>query len=66
MHLEEGLKERDALTLREAIAGDGLRSLEPEVPIFFNPMGMAAFDIAVAARYWREAVRRDIGIRLEA
>jgi 2,3-diaminopropionate biosynthesis protein SbnB len=66
LHLQEGLREEETLTLTETVGADGLRSVARETPIFFNPMGMAAFDIAVAAHYWREAERMDIGVRLEA
>ncbi len=66
LHLHEGLAEQDTMTFRDAIRGDRLCSLMPDVPIFFNPMGMAAFDIAVAAYYWREAVLKSVGVHLEA
>jgi ornithine cyclodeaminase len=65
LHLEAGLAENDALTLRNVVHEDALHTLDPERPIFFNPMGMAAFDMAIAAHYWREALRLGIGIRLE-
>jgi len=66
LHLHEGLAEQDAMTFRDAIRGNRLCSLMPDVPIFFNPMGMAAFDIAVAAYYWREAVLKSVGVHLDA
>lgn len=64
LHLREGLTEERAITLKEAVHGRRLKGLDPGEPIFFNPMGMAAFDMAIAAYYWREAERRGIGIRL--
>ncbi len=65
MHLEAGLRESDVLTLRDAVHSDALRRLDASRPIFFNPMGMAAFDMAIAAYYWTEARRTGIGIPLE-
>ncbi|WP_282939094.1 2,3-diaminopropionate biosynthesis protein SbnB [Paenibacillus sp. RC67] len=34
-------------------------------PIYFNPMGLALFDIGIADHYLREALHRRIGINLE-
>jgi ornithine cyclodeaminase len=35
-----------------------------EVPIMFNPMGMAVFDMAVGAYYVREAQKKGVGQEL--
>ncbi|THF81731.1 2,3-diaminopropionate biosynthesis protein SbnB [Cohnella fermenti] len=64
LHRSCGLEEADVLTLRQAIWDNALAAIPPEEPIFFNPMGMAAFDIAVAASYVRQAIRLGIGSRL--
>jgi len=65
LHVHAGLQEKDTITLREAVHEEGLRGLKPSAPIFFNPMGMAAFDIAIAAYYRRVAERLGVGVRLE-
>ncbi|XID92039.1 2,3-diaminopropionate biosynthesis protein SbnB [Paenibacillaceae bacterium WGS1546] len=65
MHLEAGLEEKDVLTLHDVFLSGALRSMDPSQPVFFNPMGMAAFDVAVAAHYWSEAEKSGIGIPLE-
>lgn len=33
--------------------------------VMFNPMGMAAFDIAIARYYYNEAERKNVGVELE-
>lgn len=65
LHLEYGLEEKKVLTLREVVCEDALLKLPPREPIFFNPMGMAAFDITLAAYYWREATRLGVGVPLD-
>ncbi|MFC5402542.1 2,3-diaminopropionate biosynthesis protein SbnB [Cohnella soli] len=65
LHRESGLSEGDALTLREAVLDGALRHCPASAPVFFNPMGMAAFDIAVAAHYLKESNRLGIGNRLD-
>jgi len=65
MHLDAGLEERDVLTLKDVVHEGALRTIDRAQPVFFNPMGMAAFDLAVAAHYAAEAGRLGIGIRLD-
>ncbi len=64
LHLLYGLQEHQALTLKSVVFDDALSRFSPDDPIFFNPMGMAAFDITLAAHYLREAKRLGIGIPL--
>lgn len=64
LHLQHGLEEKDTFSLKQAVIGDALLSIDPSEPIFFNPMGMAAFDMTVAAYYWREAERLGVGVQL--
>ena len=47
-HLRCGLEERDVRTLVDVIQG-WVATLETELPVMFNPMGMAVFDLAVAS-----------------
>ncbi|MFC5467412.1 2,3-diaminopropionate biosynthesis protein SbnB [Cohnella suwonensis] len=65
LHRETGLSEGDVLTLREVVWDEALKGRAEADPVFFNPMGMAAFDMAVAAHYWREGQRLGIGAWLE-
>jgi ornithine cyclodeaminase len=65
LHRETGLSEGDTLSLSEVIHGGALQRTDASEPVFFNPMGMAAFDMAIAAFYWREAERLGVGVRLE-
>ncbi|TVX96864.1 2,3-diaminopropionate biosynthesis protein SbnB [Cohnella terricola] len=65
LHVQAGLQEKNTISLRGAVHEEGLNGLAPSVPIFFNPMGMAAFDIAIAAFYRHKAERLGVGIRLE-
>lgn len=64
LHLQHGLAEKDTLSLKQVVCGAGLGSFAPSEPIFFNPMGMAAFDMAIAAYYWRRAEERGVGVLL--
>jgi ornithine cyclodeaminase len=65
LHARMGLTEAETVTLREVVYGEALQSVAPSEPIFFAPMGMAAFDMTLAAYYWREAERLGIGVRLD-
>jgi len=65
LHLAFGLSERDAVTLKQAIHENGLDRFPEDEPVFFNPMGMAAFDIGIAHRYYKLALRDHAGLPLE-
>ncbi|QMV42523.1 2,3-diaminopropionate biosynthesis protein SbnB [Cohnella cholangitidis] len=65
LHLMNGLTEQDTVTLQDVVYRGALREWAPQEPIFFNPMGMAAFDMTLSAYYWREAERLGVGILLE-
>lgn len=64
LHLQYGLTESDVLTLEDVISHQRLAAVKEEEPVFFSPMGLAIFDIAIAAFYQREALRSGKGIRL--
>lgn len=66
LHLLYGLRRSDVLTLADIVCRDELSAFGRDEPVFFNPMGLATFDIAVAAHYGREASRLGKGMRLEA
>ncbi|WP_239618153.1 2,3-diaminopropionate biosynthesis protein SbnB [Cohnella mopanensis] len=65
LHTQAGLTERDTVSLRNVVYERALEVAAPSEPIFFNPMGMAAFDMTLAAYYWREAERLGIGVLLD-
>lgn len=64
LFLHQGLQESDVLTFADVICREGLHSLAAEEPVFFNPMGLAVFDIGIAGYYLREAQRLGKGISL--
>lgn len=64
MHLQQGLVAADTRNIADIVCDQALASFLPEVPIMFNPMGMAIFDIAVATFYYRKAVTSGIGATL--
>ncbi|WP_127587639.1 2,3-diaminopropionate biosynthesis protein SbnB [Paenibacillus koleovorans] len=66
LQLRHGLGESDVRTLadvvcRQALAGGGS---EGET-VFFSPMGLGIFDIAVAETYRRKALERGVGVLLD-
>ncbi|MDN4067813.1 2,3-diaminopropionate biosynthesis protein SbnB [Paenibacillus vini] len=64
MHLQYGLIESDVLTLQDVICQGSLEAVNEEEPVFFNPMGLAVFDIGIAAFYLQEARRLGRGFLL--
>ncbi|MDI4648714.1 2,3-diaminopropionate biosynthesis protein SbnB [Cohnella hashimotonis] len=65
LHAACGLGEAAALTLADVVCRDALRDIPAGMPIFFNPMGLGVFDIAIAGDYAKLAAERGIGIPLE-
>ncbi|OCT16069.1 2,3-diaminopropionate biosynthesis protein SbnB [Paenibacillus pectinilyticus] len=66
LHLLYNLQETDVRTLADVVLRDHLAGVEAKEPIYFNPMGLGIFDIAIAGYYWKEAVRLNKGVTLEA
>lgn len=66
LHLERGLTEADVVTLADIVCRDALAGAPANRPVFFNPMGLGGFDIALAGYYAAEAERRGVGLLLEA
>lgn len=62
--VERGLTKERTVPLAEAVCGEALAGLGERETVLFCPMGMAAFDIAVAAYYARRAEEEETGIRL--
>ncbi|BBI31047.1 2,3-diaminopropionate biosynthesis protein SbnB [Cohnella abietis] len=65
LHKQSGLCEEDVVTLRDVTHSRALENFSPSETILFSPMGMAAFDMTLAAYYWREAVKQGVGVRLD-
>lgn len=65
LHLKYGLQSTDVITLADVVCRSALLNSEVESTVFFNPMGLAIFDISVAGYYWREAERLGSGVKLD-
>ncbi|TVX88297.1 2,3-diaminopropionate biosynthesis protein SbnB [Paenibacillus agilis] len=65
LHLDEGLQEEHTVTLSEVIAGKVEIDASWNERIWFTPMGLAVFDVAVAAWYTRQADELGIGLQLD-
>ncbi|GLX66211.1 2,3-diaminopropionate biosynthesis protein SbnB [Paenibacillus glycanilyticus] len=65
LHLHAGLQEEGTMTLAEALALPADRIIQSNGPTLFTPMGLAVFDVAVAAHYAEAADRLGVGQRLE-
>ncbi len=70
LHKEKkGLTASDVFSLQELICGDRETMpsafLDSSEPVFFNPMGMAVFDIAIASYYLQKARGRGLGLLLK-
>ena len=63
MYLERGLQEAETLPI-SALTTEAMQALPSTEAVMFNPMGMAVFDIAMAAYYYRLAETRDVGLTL--
>jgi 2,3-diaminopropionate biosynthesis protein SbnB len=55
MHLEQGLTKEMTRSIGDVVGSGFLESLAPDVPVFFNPMGMAVFDVAMAKYYYEKS-----------
>ncbi|MFD0589592.1 2,3-diaminopropionate biosynthesis protein SbnB [Paenibacillus sp. GCM10027627] len=64
LHRENGLQEEQAVTLAHVVLNKKLKGKAGQEPILFCPMGMAAFDIAVADWYVKKGNTLQIGIPL--
>ncbi|WP_438348035.1 2,3-diaminopropionate biosynthesis protein SbnB [Paenibacillus sp. FA6] len=64
LHREHGLTRDATFTLTDMVCRNGFAGVDRNDTIFFNPMGLAAFDIAIATYYLREAERLGVGISL--
>jgi ornithine cyclodeaminase len=65
MHLDRGLKEEDTKSIVDMVVDNCMKNYPADIPIMFNPMGMAVFDMAVGTYFLKEAQKRGIGQELE-
>ena len=65
MHKEKGLRAGDTKSIIDVVVNHCMKDYGVDVPIMFNPMGMAVFDMAVGAYYLKEAQLRNIGHYLD-
>ncbi|MCP4153650.1 MAG: 2,3-diaminopropionate biosynthesis protein SbnB [bacterium] len=65
MHLEKGLKEEDTKSIVDVVVNNCMEGFDKDVPVMFNPMGMAVFDMALGTYYMRKAIAENIGQKLE-
>lgn len=64
LHVDHGLTREASFTLSNMVIANQLANYSSNDSIFFNPMGLAAFDVAIAAYYFREALHLGIGTSL--
>lgn len=60
-HKECGLNRDLSISIKEIVCEEGMKNFSRDIPILFNPMGMAVFDIAIASYYYDLAVENNIG-----
>ncbi|MFF2091636.1 2,3-diaminopropionate biosynthesis protein SbnB [Paenibacillus sp. NPDC058174] len=66
LHLEQGLQANDTVALAQALSHpDAIVSSAGDRPVLFAPMGLAVFDVAVAAYYAAAAEQLGIGKLLD-
>ncbi|WP_405108696.1 2,3-diaminopropionate biosynthesis protein SbnB [Paenibacillus sp. FSL K6-1217] len=65
MHNQRGLRREDTVSIVEVVCGNGLAKFPQEEAVMFNPMGMAAFDIAIGSLYYHEALKFGCGQELD-
>lgn len=65
MHLEKGLQKEHTKSIIDMVVDNCMKGYTAEMPIMFNPMGMAVFDMALGAYYVNEAKKNSIGQELE-
>ena len=63
LHLEKGLQKEQTKSIVD-IWKEGLKPVPADAPLFFNPMGMAVFDIAIGYYYYKSAAEKNRGVDL--
>lgn len=62
---EKGLQKENTKSIVDVVINNCFRLYDINMPIMFNPMGMAIFDIAIAKYYLELAKKNNIGLLLE-
>ena len=65
MHKDRGLQEKDTKSIVDVVCNDAMGAYPKDMPIMFNPMGMAVFDVATGRYYLDKAKALGIGLELE-
>ena len=65
MHKERGLQEKDTKNIADVVYHNAMAAWPKEMPIMFNPMGMAVFDIATGRYFIEKAKAMKVGQELE-
>ncbi|MFJ7185382.1 2,3-diaminopropionate biosynthesis protein SbnB [Lysinibacillus xylanilyticus] len=65
LHKKKNLQKKDTHSIIDVVCNNLFEKLSLKEPIFFNPMGMAVFDIAMATFFYRKALSKKIGTTLE-
>lgn len=65
LHLQQGLTRAGTQTIADVVCRRSLSRFPAAEPVFFCPMGMAVFDIAVAVYYVKQAREKGIGAWLD-
>ncbi|MCU0290080.1 MAG: 2,3-diaminopropionate biosynthesis protein SbnB [Acidobacteria bacterium] len=64
LHIEKGLQAKDTKSIIDVVMNQCMKDYPEDVPIMFNPMGMAVFDMALGAYYLDNAKAKNIGEQL--
>jgi 2,3-diaminopropionate biosynthesis protein SbnB len=64
MHLNKGLKEEDTKSISDVVVHNAMAGYPDQMPIMFNPMGMAIFDIATCTYYYEKSKALGVGQEL--
>ncbi|TCI85714.1 2,3-diaminopropionate biosynthesis protein SbnB [Tenacibaculum sp. M341] len=63
-HLEKGLQKEDTKSILDLVNSNIFSTIEESQAVMFNPMGMAAFDIAISENYVKRAIENKVGVFL--
>lgn len=65
MNIEKGLSAEGTKSIIDVVEGNCMSQYAQDETIMFNPMGMAVFDVAMGAYFYRKALEKGIGTVLE-
>ncbi|UHA73686.1 2,3-diaminopropionate biosynthesis protein SbnB [Paenibacillus sp. 481] len=65
LHVERGLRQEQTVTYSDVLCGAAEHQISSQGRILFTPMGLAVFDVAIAAWYGSQAEQRNIGVNLD-